>query len=108
VTLLGAILHPGIVKDANKQTNIQTTIMTCVFGLESWLGILNWDLGQVHQMLQDYVVFNALELSMVLLGPWYILQTVLIGLHALVRIHTLCCLVCSLAKVTVEVVNHLT
>jgi hypothetical protein len=67
--------------------------MTCVFGLKSRLGILTWDLGQVHQMLQTYVVVHALELSMVLLGPPYILQTVLIGLHTLVRIHTLCHLI---------------
>jgi hypothetical protein len=33
-----------IVKQANKQTYGQTTNMTCVFGLESWLGILTWDL----------------------------------------------------------------
>jgi hypothetical protein len=72
--------------------------MTCVFGLKPWLGILIWDLGQVHQMLQTYVVFHTLKLSMVLLGPQYILQTGLIGLHALVKIHTLCRLVCFSGK----------
>ncbi len=67
--------------------------MIHVFGLESWLGILTWVLGQVHQLLQTYVVFHILELSMVLFGPRYILQMVLIGLHALVRIHIPCHLI---------------
>jgi hypothetical protein len=42
--------------------------------LGSLLGILTLHPGQVHQMLQTYLVFHTLELSMVLLDPQYILQ----------------------------------
>jgi hypothetical protein len=49
-------------------------------------------------MLQTYVVIYTLQLSIVLLGPQYIRQTVLIGLHTVVRIHALCHLVCFFGK----------
>jgi hypothetical protein len=41
VTLLGVILDPGICERSKQTNKKQTTIMTCVFGLESWLGILD-------------------------------------------------------------------
>ncbi len=109
VTLLWVILHPGIC-ERSKQTNKQITIMICFlvwnFGLGFRLRILTWDLGQVQQMLQTYVVFHALELSKVLLGQWYILQMVLIGLHALVRIPTFCHLVYSSGKSSCQPFNR--
>jgi hypothetical protein len=72
--------------------------MTCVFGLEYWLGFLTWVLDLrswigTSNASNVYVVFHKLDFSMNLLGPRYILQTGLIGLHALERIHILCHLI---------------
>jgi hypothetical protein len=50
-------------------------------------------------VLQLHMVFYKLELFMVLLDPRHILQTRLIGLHALVRIHIPCHLIYFFGKI---------